>query len=131
MRIVLDTHILIRWCSEPGAFSAAQLHALQTVTAENPAIVADITLWEVSSLVSLGRLELDRPVLEWLDRAVAPPLVRIACVTPRIADEVARISAWEHRDPADRLIVATARVFGASLLTDDERIRESELVPVV
>ena len=131
MRIVLDTHALVRWCNDPSSLSPAQQHAVRTLGTENPAIVADITLWEVSSLVTLGRLELDRPVLEWLDRAVAPPLVRLSCITARIADEVTRISDWEHRDPADRLIVATARVFGASLLTDDERIRESGLVPVI
>lgn len=131
MRIALDTHILVRWCTDPASLTAAQQHAVRTIAGESPAIVADISLWEISSLVTLGRLELDRPVLEWLERAVAPPLIRVACVTPRIADEVDRISGWEHRDPADRLIVATARVFGASLLSDDARIRESGLVEVV
>ena len=131
MRIALDTHVLVRWCSDPTSLSPAQQHALATIGEENPALVADVSLWEISALVSLGRLALDRPVLEWLDRAVAPPLVRIACITARIAFEVNAIAAWEHQDPADRLIVATARVYGACLLTDDRRIRESGLVGVV
>ena len=131
MRIALDTHVLVRWCSDPTSLSPAQQHALATIGEENPAIVADVALWEISALVSLGRLALDRPVLEWLDRAVAAPLVRVACINARIAFEVDSISAWKHRDPADRLIVATARVYGAHLLTDDERIRESGLVGVI
>jgi PIN domain nuclease of toxin-antitoxin system len=131
MRVTLDTHILVYWCSAPERLSAAQKHALQTVHPDNPAVVADISLWEIAVLVTSRRLSLDFPLREWLNRALAPPLVRVAEITSTIADEVARLDNWENRDPADRLIVATARVFGGSLLTNDARIREADLVPVV
>ncbi|TVR65846.1 MAG: type II toxin-antitoxin system VapC family toxin [Spirochaetaceae bacterium] len=131
MRIVLDTHILIYWCTEPERLTAAQQHAMRTIEGGNPAIVADISLWEVSALAAAGRISMDIPLLQWLNRAVAPPLVRTAEITPAIADEVSRLQDWENRDPADRLIVATTRVFGARLLTNDSLIRESGLVPVI
>jgi len=131
VRIVLDTHILVYWCVEPARLTAAQQHAISTVHQDSPAIVADISLWEIAALKSGGRIDFDTPLLQWLSKATAPPLVRIAEITPNIADEVARLESWENRDPADRLIVATARVFGASLLTNDMQIRDASLVGVV
>lgn len=131
MRVLLDTHTLVYWCSEPGRLSAAQAHALRTVSPDNPVIVADISLWEIAALVSGARLNLDLPLRQWINRAVAPPLARVAEITANIAHEVAQLNEWENRDPADRLIVATARVFGAHVLTNDRQIRESGLVAVI
>lgn len=131
MRVVLDTHILIYWVSHPDQLTPAQHHAIQTVSPHNPAVVADISLWEVAMLASSGRLALQLPVREWITRAIAPPLVQIAEITPNIAAEIEALSGWDHRDPADRLIVATSRVYGARLLTNDTRIRDSGLVEVV
>ena len=82
-------------------------------------------------LVAAGKVELALPLRDWLTRAVAPPLVRLAEITPNIAAAVTGLSDWQNRDPADRLIVATARVYGASLLTNDESIRNAGLVDVV
>ena len=82
-------------------------------------------------LVAAGKVELALPLRDWLTRAVAPPLVRLAELTPNIAAAVTDLSDWQNRDPADRLIVATARVYAASLLTNDESIRNAGLVDVV
>ena len=131
MRVLLDTHILIFWCANPDSLSPGQLHAVSSVHENDPAIVADITLWEIAMLVEMGRIDLQYPVMEWLNRAVAPPLVRVAPITPVVAGELQSLSHWSHRDPADRLIVATARVFGAAVLTNDHRIREAGLVAII
>ena len=131
MRVLLDTHILVHWVSLPERLTPAQQHALSTVSPRNPAVVADISLWEIAMLVTAGRLQIDRSLREWLARATAPPLVRVAEVTPEIAVAVGRMAEWENRDPADRLIVATAQVHGCHLLSNDRRIRESGYVQVV
>lgn len=131
MRSVLDTHILIYWVSQPEQLTPSQRHVMQTIAPDNPAILADISLWEIAMLAADGRITLQLPLREWITRAVAPPLVRVAEITSNIAADVADLSDWDHRDPADRLIVATARVYGARLLTNDERIRSSGLVEVV
>jgi len=131
MRVVLDTHILVYWCLEPERLSPAQQHVISSLVPEEPAIVADITLWEISALCSAGRLRLDLPLRDWLTQAVAPPLVRIAEISPRVADTVAQLTAWDNKDPADRLIVATALSHGARLLSNDHRIRDAALVEVV
>ena len=131
MRIVLDTHILVYWCVEPARLTGPQQHAIRTIHESNPAIVADISLWEIAALKSAGRIQIDMPLIQWLNRATAPPLVRVAEISANIASEVERINNWVNRDPADRLIVATARVFGASLLTNDTMIRDADIVSVV
>ena len=86
--------------------------------------------WEVATLHNLGRVEFDLPLRDWLERATAPPLVRRLAITPAVAAEVAALPDTFHRDPADRIIVATARVTGATILTRDDRIRDSGLAPV-
>ena len=68
------------------------------------------------------------PLREWLEKASAPPLVRRHGISPAIAAEVAALADSFHRDPADRILVATARILGATLLTHDRRILESGLV---
>ena len=75
----------------------------------------------------LGRIRLTMPLREWLDKAVAPPLVRRQGISPAIASEVAALPDSFHRDPVDRILVATARVLGLTLLTQDRRIINSAL----
>ena len=76
----------------------------------------------------LGRIRLTLPLREWLEKAAAPPLVRRHGISPAIAAEVAALPDWFHRDPADVILVATARILGATLLTQDRHIAESGLV---
>jgi PIN domain nuclease of toxin-antitoxin system len=131
MRALLDTHILVLWVSSPELLSPAQRHALDAASGAFPVMVSDISLWEIATLVSLGRLALDRPLREWLERAAAPPLVRRLGISPAVAAAVADLPDTFHRDPADRIIVATTRVVGATLLTNDARIRDAGIVQTV
>ena len=131
MRVLLDTHVLIRWVSKPADLSPAQAHAVAGGTVARPLLVASITLWEIATLVSLQRLRLDRPIREWLELAVAAPLVQVVDLSPAIAAAVAALPDSFHRDPADRIIVASAQTQGATLLTDDRRIKDAALVTTV
>ena len=131
MIALLDTHVLIWWLQDPALLSPAQKRVTDEAGKESPLRVSDISLWEIAALHSLGRIRLAIPVREWLEKAVAPPLVRRHGISPAIAAEVARLPDSFHRDPADRILVATARTLGATLLTHDRRIRESGLVETV
>ena len=129
---LLDTHILLWWLGGAEARLSEPQRAVLTATSiELPVHVSDITLWEIATLVSLGRIQLDLPLREWLARAVAPPLVQRHGISPAIAAEVAALPDTFHRDPADRILVATTKVLGATLLTRDRRIIESELVSTI
>ena len=128
MRALLDTHILIWWLNHSAGLSPAQHEILAAADSDSPLLVSDISLWEAATLYSLGRLEFTLPLRDWLDKAVAPPLIRRQGISPAVAAELAALPDSFHRDPADRILVATARVLGATLLTQDRRIVDSGLV---
>jgi PIN domain nuclease of toxin-antitoxin system len=129
VKALLDTHILLWWLSESPRLSPQQRRLLEQADAGNPAFVADISLWEIATLFSLGRIRLHLPLRDWLEQATAPPLIHRLPITPAVAAELATLPDSFHRDPADRILVATARVFGATLVTQDRRIIDAGLVP--
>jgi PIN domain nuclease of toxin-antitoxin system len=131
MTALLDTHILLYWLSRDPRLSRAQAAVIQQANAAQPLWVADISLWEIATLYARGRITLDRPLQAWLEAATAPPLVQCVGISPAIAAAVAALPPWFHRDPADRILVATAQVLGMTLLTRDQRIRDAGLVPTL
>lgn len=131
MRLLLDTHVWWWWVTGEPGLSAAQKRALARASADNPLELSDVSLWEVATLVSLGRLAVTMPLRDWLEAASAQPLVQRRAISPAVAAEVAALPEEFHRDPADRIIVATARVHDATLLTRDKRIIDAKLVPTI
>lgn len=131
MIALLDTHILIWWLTDVTQLSEAQREVVKSAGPDGPVHVSDISLWEVAMLHNLGRIRLALPLRDWLDKAVAPPLVRRQPISPGVAAEVAALPDSFHRDPADRIIVATARILGATLLTRDHRIVAAGLTPTM
>ena len=84
--------------------------------------IAAISLWEIALLASLGRIVLGKSVGLWLEEALADPGPAIDPLSRQIAIESYALPDAFHRDPADRLIVAAARVANATLMTRDRRI---------
>lgn len=125
---LLDTHAWIWWVEQDARLGTKAIAILDGLAPDRRPLLCDISLWEVATLVELGRLQLDVPLDEWLDAAAHPRSVQIVPVSPRIAAEVARLPETFHRDPADRIIVATSRAQRIAVLTHDERIRRSRLV---
>jgi PIN domain nuclease of toxin-antitoxin system len=119
--IVLDTHIWIWWVHRHERLSVQHVRWLQE-NEENGLGVSVISCWEVAKLVELNRLALPLPIDDWFDLALAYPGIRLLDFTPRIALEATRLPPGFHRDPADQIIVATARWHDCPLLTVDERI---------
>ena len=131
MIALLDTHVLLRWFDGGAKLSGQQARVICRAAAEDPLRVSEITLWEIATLHELGRIRLRFPLRDWLEQATAPPLVERIGISPPIASEVASLPKTFHRDPADRILVATARVLGATLLTSDDRIIDARLVPTI
>lgn len=119
--IVLDTHAWIWWVDGDERLTLAQR---DVISAEEGSLigVSAISCWEVAKLVELGRLALSCSLEEWLDQALSYPGVQLIALTPEIAIESTRLPGDFHRDPADQIIVATARVYSCSLVTSDEKI---------
>ena len=124
---LLDTHAWIWWVQGDTRLGRSTLDALDALPTDSRPCLSDISLWEVATLVDLGRVELPESLETWLEAAADPRTVRILPVTPAIASEVARLPATFHRDPADRLIVATSRVMGFPLVSHDRLITSSRL----
>jgi PIN domain nuclease of toxin-antitoxin system len=131
VKYLLDTHVLLHWLAGTRKLSRAHARVIRNANPESPLGISDITLWEIATLFRLGRIQLDLPLRDWLERAAAPPLVRRFGISPAIAAEVAALPDEFPRDPADRIIVSTARTLGATLLTRDQPIIEAELVPTM
>jgi PIN domain nuclease of toxin-antitoxin system len=124
---LLDTHAWIWWMQGDARLGRSTIDALDALPANARPCLADISLWEVATLVELGRVKLPESLEMWLEAAADPRTVRIVPITPMIAAEVARLPATFHRDPADRLIVATSRVMGYPLVTHDQQIMRTRL----
>jgi PIN domain nuclease of toxin-antitoxin system len=128
-RFLLDTHVVIRWLFEDKKLSREQARVLEAaVRRAEPVALSAMSLLEIAMLTSQGRLR--SRVDEFFEELQANPLFRILPLSYEVALEVASLGG-DLRDPADRAIVATARVHRLRLLTSDQRIIESGLVPVV
>ena len=127
---VLDTHIWIWWMLGDARLKSVERDALDSLPPNLRPVLCDISLWEFGTLVDLGRVEIDGDVGTWLQVAASSATVRIQAITPAIIAEMNRLPASFHRDPADRLIVATARALKLPLATRDRKIRTARLVPL-
>ncbi|MCA1631479.1 MAG: type II toxin-antitoxin system VapC family toxin [Acidobacteria bacterium] len=119
--IVLDTHVWVWWVHGDARLPERQIKLLEENEAHGLG-VSVISCWEIAKLVEYKRLILPCPVDEWFDQALAYPGVRLLDLTPRIAVESTQLPDAFHSDPADQLIVATARVYDSALLTADSKI---------
>jgi len=127
-RFLLDTHIAIRWLSDPKKLSREQSRVLDEAVRHGERLgVSAITFLEIALLAEGQQITGLSALFHQLN---TNPAFRIIPLTTDIAQEVAALGS-SLRDPADRVIVATARIHRLRLLTADERIVESDLVAVV
>jgi PIN domain nuclease of toxin-antitoxin system len=123
--IILDTHAWVWWLCKPEKLGRKAARAIKK--AEHIGVPA-ICVWEVAMKARAGKLKFDRPASVWIDAALGEDArLDLLPLSPRIAVSAAELE-WAHRDPADRLIVSTARVYESPLVTVDEPIVESGLV---
>ena len=115
--VLLDTHVLHWLAAEPDRLTKAARAAM----ASAELVVSDVTWFELAWLAQRGRIKATVPVVTWLDRL--SDLVRSQPITPAIAARAAGLPASFPRDPADRLIYATAIENGWLLITKDEQLR--------
>lgn len=122
---ILDTHVWI-WVVEGdrAALSAPAIEAVERAAEEGAVRVSAISVWEVAMLEAKGRISLSRPVGDWVHAALHAPGVRLLPLSPEIAIESTRLPGAPHGDPADRMLMASARHLGGQLATCDRGILE-------
>ena len=122
--IVLDTHTLLWWVSDPATLSRSAKKAIGDAVEPKAVYVSCISSWEIAMLVARGRLRLALDVRDWLGRCEALPFLTFVAVSNAIAVESVRLPDFPHADPADRIIAATALSLGAALVTKDNKLRD-------
>ena len=129
-RFLLDTHIVIRWLTETRKLSREQRLVIENAERRGECVgLSAFSLIEIVMLAE-GRKRIGAGLYELFDELDANPTFQIMPLTTDVAREMAAIGD-ALRDPADRAIVATARVHRIQLLTADQRIIDSGLVPVI
>ncbi len=121
--LLLDTHIWI-WAAEQreDELSSRILKLIDSASRDDVVLISAISMWEVAMLAERNRIALSAEPLQWIEKAANVPGVQIVELTPRIAVGSTRLPGNPHADPADRILMATARDTGARLVTCDKRI---------
>jgi PIN domain nuclease of toxin-antitoxin system len=123
MPTLLDTHAWLWWVAEDRRLSPAARRAIERGQARDDLQLSLISIWEIARKVEKAQLVLDRPVDQWLDQAATRSGLHLIELTRPILVESCRLPAPFHGDPADQIIVATARDRDAVVVTKDQRIR--------
>lgn len=130
--VVIDTHVLVWWVSGADSLSAPAAKAIkETLASGGEVIISSISAWEISMLIEKKRLILSMDVESWLNEVVQIDGVRFLPVDNEIGFKSTLLPGEFHKDPADRMIVATARKLAAPLVTADEKIINYEHVKTI
>ena len=123
--IFLDTHAWVWWVSNPEKLSAPARERIDMAASLNQKIyISTISAWEVAMLAARGRLQLTMDVKDWIARSESLPFFHFIPVTNQIAVKSVNLPGKLHSDPADRIIIATAMIQEATLITADDKILE-------
>jgi PIN domain nuclease of toxin-antitoxin system len=128
VNVLLDTHIWVWWLTATGGLSVAERRGLDIGASQGELHLSAISLWEAQMLYARSRLELPLSFAEWLRRATDPRMLTIVPLDVGVVLAVDSLPSSFHGDPADRLIVATARAHAMPLATHDSNIRRSRSV---
>lgn len=117
--MLVDTHTLLWMVEDHPRLGAEAARALNRASRADGIAVSAITPWEIGVLVSKKRIDLHRAPSEWVSASLSLPGVHLVPLDPEIAVASTRLPFEMHSDPADRMLVATARHLGATLVTAD------------
>ena len=122
-QLILDTHVWI-WLfnSDENLKKSKAFTYIEKAVEYNKLAISIISVWELAMLEAKGRISFTVDIFEWLDMALKAPGISLLQITPEIAVSSTRLPGNFHGDPADRLIVATARKYEAYLVTKDRKI---------
>jgi len=122
MKYLLDTHTWIWWHMRPQNLSKKVLSLIGDTGKYSELLLSAISPWEFSKLLEKGRLGISCDPEDWIESALDMPKLRFVPLSPVIAYRSTVLPQPFHNDPADQIIVATAREENATILTKDERV---------
>ncbi|MPY87837.1 MAG: PIN domain-containing protein [Luteitalea sp.] len=124
MPIFLDTHAWVWWVTADRRLSRRASAIIRRSVRHDSVWISVISIWEVAKKVEKKQLVLDRPLRQWMDHATTVPGLVLAELVPPILIESCELPQPFHGDPADQMIVASARHHRTPLVTRDRKLRE-------
>jgi PIN domain nuclease of toxin-antitoxin system len=121
---LLDTHAVL-WLDSGESMKSEALQAIDAAAQDGAVLISPVSAWEIGLLVRKERISLDINTLAWFERFLALPGVRLVPLTAAAAIASSELPEPFHGDPADRLLVASARELGCPIVTRDRKILES------
>ena len=119
MNLLLDTHIWL-WTEGAPEKLTSEINR-ELASSENQLWLSPVSIWEIAVLLEKRRITLKQDFRNWADGSVRDLRLQEAAITWEVAHEL-RYTILSHRDPADRFLVATAKVYDLTLVTSDERL---------
>src|SRR5438067_1035412 len=116
--ILLDTHVLV-WYVNGDDKLPKELRRKISNEKENGLAISAITVWETAMLADRKRIELNTSIQDWISTVLELPYTELIPLSPEISIESIHLPGPFHKDPADRFIVATARIIDIPLVTLD------------
>jgi PIN domain nuclease of toxin-antitoxin system len=120
-KLVMDTHTLI-WYLEGIELSEQQVKIIEQQRHLNQLYISAISIWEVTMLINKKKTAISISINEWLNKVLAIPGLNIIDLTLNILMESCNLPSYDHKDPADRMIIASTREIDGHLLTFDRKI---------
>ena len=124
MKYLLDTHTWVWWHMNPKQLSRKVSNTIARPAKYDEILLSSISLWEFCKLLEKGRIGVSCAPEEWLRSALVMPKLRLVTLSPVLAYHSTTLPQPFHSDPADQIIVATAREQKATILTKDRRIQK-------
>ncbi len=121
----MTANFLLDTCAWLDAFAAPELlrpAVRRLLAGETTVHISAISLLEVARKEAKGELVFEMSLAKWFELALPTHWVRVLEITPEIAIDATRLPAWNHKDPGDQIVVATARLYGLKVLTSDSKI---------
>lgn len=129
--IVIDTHVIIWWMKNPSELSTKARKEIAISEKKKEIFISTISAWEIALLVKKGKINLGIDVDKWIELLTRIPAIHFIHVDNEIAVKSVYLPNYPNKDPADRIIVATALNLGAKLITSDRRILSYSKVQTV
>lgn len=129
--IVLDTHVILWDALAPERLSELARETIVQANENDGLIICDISLWEIAMLLQKGRVQVDVDSQTFINLLLQANKSRVLAISPQIAVLAAQFPAEINKDPADRLIAATALVENATLITANRNLRAAGLIPTL
>ncbi len=129
-QIICDTHVLIFWQDAPDRLSNTARDTLETGLHDKALSCSDISFWEIAMLIHSGRLRRDISPVQYMEDLCLVLSLTVLPITPEIAS-LSQGDFFIHKDPADRLIAATAILHNAPLITADDKLKKLKQLTVI